>query len=132
MSQFYVDETAGSDTTGTGTQDAPYQSLALAIFNHGEAAAFQIRKSPEATYDEPTQSSLKKAKKNASGLEKKKKKQEELAERDAQEKNAEKEKREKLLEESKKVVLVEDASLPKATKVRYLQGCLNGRMLTDI
>lgn len=120
MSSFYIDETAGSDTTGQGTQEAPYQTLALAIFNHGESATFQIRKSPEATYDEPTQSSLKKAKKNASGLEKKKKKQEELAEREAQEKNEEREKKEKVLEESKKIVLIEDAALPKATKVPYM------------
>lgn len=118
MAPIYVDETAGSDTTGKGTLEEPYQSLALALFNHGETTPFQIRKSPEAEYDEPTQSSLKKAKKNASGIEKKKKKQEELAEREAKEKNEEKERKEKLLEESKKIVLEEDALLPKATKVR--------------
>ncbi|KAF9477897.1 asparaginyl-tRNA synthetase [Pholiota conissans] len=120
MSPFYVDETAGSDETGQGTQAAPYQSLALAVYNHGESAAFQIRKAPDAAYDEPTQSALKKAKKNAGGIEKKKKKQEELAEREAKEKSEEKERREKLLEDSKKIVLVEDASLPKATKIANL------------
>ncbi|KAF8957313.1 asparaginyl-tRNA synthetase [Flammula alnicola] len=118
MSPIYIDETAGSDTTGKGSQEEPYQSLALAVFNHGEGAAFQIRKSPEATYDEPTQSSLKKAKKNAGSIEKKKKKQEELAEREAKEKGEEKDRREKLLEESKKIVLEEDSSLPKATKAK--------------
>lgn len=117
MAPIYIDETAGSDTTGKGTLEEPYQSLALALFNHGETTPFQIRKSPEAEYDEPTQSSLKKAKKNASGIEKKKKKQEELTEREAKEKSEEKERKEKLLEESKKIVLEEDASLPKATKV---------------
>ena len=61
---------------------------------------------------------MKKAKKGADGLEKKRKKAEELAEREAKEKAAEREKREKLLEESKKIVLTEDASLPKPTKVR--------------
>ena len=50
-------------------------------------------------------------------LEKKRKKAEGLAEREAKEKAAEREKREKLLEESKKIVLIEDASLPKPTKV---------------
>lgn len=117
MSTIYVDETAGSDTTGQGTQEAPYQSLAQAIFAHGDSATLLIRKSPEATYDEPTQSALKKAKKGAEGIAKKKKKAEELAERDAKEKGEERERKERLLEESKKIVLNEDASLPKATKV---------------
>jgi asparaginyl-tRNA synthetase len=118
MSTFYIDETAGSDTTGQGTQEAPYQSLAQAIFAHGEGATLQIRKSPEAAYDEPTQSALKKAKKTAEGIAKKKKKAEELAEREAKEKGDERERKERLLEESKKIVLEEDASLPKAVKVR--------------
>ena len=95
MSPYYVDEAAGSDTTGQGTQDAPYQSLAQAIFAHGEGAALQIRKSPEATYDEPTQSALKKAKKNAEGIAKRIRKAEELAERAAKEKGEEREKRER-------------------------------------
>jgi asparaginyl-tRNA synthetase len=118
MAPIYIDETAGSDTTGKGTLEEPYQSLALALFNHGETTPFQIRKSPEAEYDEPTQSALKKGKKNAAGIEKKRKKQEELAEREAKEQSEEKERRERLLEESKKIVLEEDPSLPRATKVR--------------
>ncbi|CAA7260414.1 unnamed protein product [Cyclocybe aegerita] len=118
MSKIYVDETAGSDATGTGILEQPYQSLAQAIYAHGEAAAFLIRKGSEAEYDEPTQSSLKKAKKNAAGIEKKKKKEEEQAQRDAQKQGEEKEKREKLLEESKKIILEEDSSLPAATRAK--------------
>lgn len=118
MAPIHIDETTGSDTTGTGTQDQPYQSLAFALFTHGQSEACVIRKDASGTYEEPTQSSLKKAKKTADGLEKKRKKQEELLARDAKEKGDEKEKREKLLEESKSIVLVEDPSLPKATKVR--------------
>lgn len=117
MAPVHVDEASGSDDTGKGTQEEPYQSLGQALFNHGSTASYLIRKDPTAQYDEPTQSSLKKAKKTADGIEKKKKKQEELAERDAKEKGEEKEKREKLLEESKKIILEEDLSLPKATKV---------------
>lgn len=117
-SPVYICETSGSDTTGQGTQDQPYQSIAYALFIHGQSQACQARKDPNTPYEEPTQSSLKKAKKNAEGLEKKKKKAEEQAERDAKKGEEEREKREKLLEESKKIVLEEDSSLPKATKVR--------------
>ena len=117
MAPIHIDETSGSDDTGKGTQEEPYKSLGQALFHHGQSASYLIRKDQTVQYDEPTQSSLKKAKKTADGIEKKKKKQEELAERDAKEKGEEKEKREKLLEESKKIVLEEDASLPKATKV---------------
>ena len=117
-SPYYVDEATGSDDTGKGTQELPYQSIAFALFAHGHESKVLSRKDASATYEEPTQSALKKAKKGADGLEKKRKKAEELAEREAKEKAAEREKREKLLEESKKIVLIEDASLPKPTKVR--------------
>lgn len=116
MSTIYVDESAGSDETGKGTAEQPYQTLAFAIYAHSTDTLL-IRKDPTGTYEEPTQSSLKKAKKGADGLEKKRKKAEELAEREAKEKSEERERRERLLEESKKIVLEEDPALPKATKV---------------
>lgn len=116
MSSIYVDEATGSDTTGSGSQESPYQTLGFALYTH-PAASFLIRKDASVEYAEPTQSSLKKAKKTADGIEKKKKKQEELEAREAQASQAEKEKREKVLEESKKIVLVEDESFPKANKV---------------
>ncbi|KAH6885471.1 asparaginyl-tRNA synthetase [Coprinopsis sp. MPI-PUGE-AT-0042] len=112
---FYIDEAAGSDVTGQGTQQAPYQTLGFALYSQPEAT-FLIRKDATVEYAEPTQSSLKKAKKTADGIEKKKKKQEEQEEREKKAKGEEKEKREKLLEESKKIVLEEDSSLPKAKK----------------
>ena len=112
MSSIHIDESKGSDTTGNGSPDQPYQTLAFAVFTHASASLLS-RKDASATYEEPTQSALKKAKKMAEGLEKKRKKQDELAEREAKE-NAE---REKNLEESKKIVLTEDTSLPKASKV---------------
>lgn len=117
MSTIHIDENSGSDTTGNGTSEKPYQSLAQAIYSHGEGATFRIRKSSSSEYEEPTPSSIKKAKKNAQGIEKKKKKEEEQAERDAKKQVEETEKREKLLSESKKIILEEDPSLPKATKV---------------
>jgi asparaginyl-tRNA synthetase len=120
MSQYYIDETTGSDTTGDGTEQKPYQSLAYALFTHGQSSSCLIRKDSSAPYDEPTQSALKKAKKGADGLEKKKKKAEEIAEREAREKGEADAKREKLLEESKKIKLEEDPSLPAAVKVYFV------------
>ncbi|PCH35689.1 asparaginyl-tRNA synthetase [Wolfiporia cocos MD-104 SS10] len=116
MATIYVDESSGSDETGKGTQEAPYQTLAFAIFTHGPTTTILSRKDAATTYEEPTQSALKKAKKGADGLEKKRKKAEELAEREAKEKSEERERKQKLLEESKKIVLSEDSSLPKAIK----------------
>ncbi|OCH93522.1 asparaginyl-tRNA synthetase [Obba rivulosa] len=117
MASIYIDETAGSDEIGKGTQEQPYQTLAFALYSHSDALLL-IRKDPNSDYEEPTQSALKKAKKGADGLEKKRKKAEELAERDAQQKKEERERREKLLEESKKIVLEEDPTLPPATKAK--------------
>ncbi|PPQ64179.1 hypothetical protein CVT24_008552 [Panaeolus cyanescens] len=118
MAPIYVDDTTGSDATGNGTQNEPYQSLGFAIFKHGPDTQLLFRKDATAPFEEPTQSAVKKAKKAAEGLEKKKKKQEELSARDSKEKAEEKERREKLLEESKKIVLTEDESLPKAIKAK--------------
>ena len=119
MASVYIDEGAGSDLTGAGSQQAPYQSLAHALFTQGQSANLLVRKDPSGEYEEPTQSALKKAKKGADGLEKKRKKAEELAEAAT----AEREKRERLLEESKKVQLVEDTTLPTAVKVPSTGWC---------
>ncbi|KAJ7099493.1 asparaginyl-tRNA synthetase [Mycena belliarum] len=116
MSAIHIDETAGSDSTGTGTAEQPYLSLGVALFTHGATASFLTRKDPTGTYEEPTQSSVKKAKKTAEGLEKKKKKAEELERAEKEERV----KRDKVLEESKKIVLVEDESQPKATKAKIV------------
>ncbi|TCD69403.1 hypothetical protein EIP91_007750 [Steccherinum ochraceum] len=119
MSAIHIDEASGSDDTGKGTPDLAYQSLAFAVYTH-PTASYLIRKDASGTYEEPTQSSLKKAKKGADGIEKKRKKAEELAEREAKEKTEERERREKLIEESKKIVLQEDASLPAAKKAKLV------------
>ncbi|KAJ3983724.1 asparaginyl-tRNA synthetase [Lentinula detonsa] len=120
MSTIYIDEATDSDTTGQGTESQHCQSLAFAVFTTADAK-YLIRKDANTPYDEPTQSALKKAKKGADELEKKRKKAEELAEREAKEKGEEREKRERLLEESKSVVLTEDTSLPKAIKAKISQ-----------
>ena len=94
MAPVHVDEASGSDETGKGTADQPYQTLAFAVFCAPDAT-YLTRKDASVTYEEPTQSSLKKAKKGADGLEKKRKKAEELAEREAKEKKEERGEREK-------------------------------------
>ena len=81
MPSIHVDEVSGSDTSGNGSPDAPYQTIAHALFTHGQDASVLVRKDSGSPYDEPTQSSLKKARKGADGLEKKRKKAEELAQR---------------------------------------------------
>jgi asparaginyl-tRNA synthetase len=131
MAPIHIDEQAGSDVTGNGSLDLPYQTLAFALFAHGadpQLPQTLIRKDSTATYDEPTQSALKKAKKGADGLEKKRKKQKEVAEKEDKEKREEKERREKLLEDSKKIILVEDDTLPKAARVSSFSIVLLSRL----
>ncbi|KAH8115169.1 asparaginyl-tRNA synthetase [Phellopilus nigrolimitatus] len=115
MAPICIDEATGSDEVGTGTQNAPYKTLAYALFKHDALdLELQVRKDAATPFDKPTDSSLKKAKKGADGLRKKAAKATEIAEREAKER-AEADKK---LEESKKIVLVEDESLPKATKAK--------------
>jgi len=114
MAPSYINEATGSDITGDGTQEKPYQTLGFAVYTLGNTTPESFLVYGKESYEEPTQSALKKAKKTADGIDKKRKKQEEL---DAKKEAEDKEKREKL-EESRKIVLTEDESLPKATKVR--------------
>jgi asparaginyl-tRNA synthetase len=120
MLTIYIDQTSGIDASGNGSVDQPYQSLAFALFStpttETETTQYQIRKDADAVYDAPTQSAMKKAKKDAQGLEKKRLKAQ-AEERESKEKA---EKRERKLQESKKIVLTEDLSLPKPVKVTAL------------
>ena len=116
MSAIHVDEASGIDADGHGTAEKPYQTMAFALFAHGQTADLLVRKDNTVPYDKPTSSSLKKAVKGAEGLKKKQQKSLENAEREAKEK-ADAERR---LEESKKIVLVEDSSLPKPTKASFI------------
>ncbi|KAJ2088735.1 asparagine--tRNA ligase [Coemansia sp. RSA 1813] len=132
---IYVDETAGSDSSGTGSMSAPFKtaiSAILAIENPTLLAAssgssdvteaapklqIQIKKAGEEEYTELTASAIKKAKKAHDIALKKAKKQAEQAakDKDANESKAAEEQRK--LEESKSVVLTEDASLPRAVAI---------------
>lgn len=114
---IYVDQKGGSDDTGAGTVEAPYQSLVQAVLKHGQSSTFNIRVDSSAAYGAPTPTALKKAKKDAEIRERKAKKAEEKGYKDQETKTLEKERVEKRLEESKIVVLQEDTTLPKASKV---------------
>lgn len=107
----YVDEQIGSDEAGDGTIQKPYHSGAQAILNHGPSPPLNIltRKSETEEWTPIGVSALKKARKGAEGMEKKKKKALE-AEAKASEKAAEQAK-------TKDTILEEDMSLPEATKV---------------
>lgn len=107
----YVDEQIGSDETGDGSVQKPYRTGAQAIVNHGPSPPLNIliRKSEEEEWAAIALSALKKARKNAEGIEKKKKKALE-AEAKAADKAAD-------LEKLKGVTLEEDKSLPTAVKV---------------
>jgi hypothetical protein len=72
----------------------------VALFTHSATASFLTRKDPSGTYEEPTRSSVKKAKKAAEGLERRRKKAAELE----RAKNEDREKRDKVLKQSKKIV----------------------------
>ncbi|KAF8525974.1 asparaginyl-tRNA synthetase [Hysterangium stoloniferum] len=119
-SQIYVDEITGSDTTGDGTIQQPYQSAAHALFVNQAISEPKLlmRSKEESDFVEITASALKKARKNADGLAKKAKKSEELKLREEQAKGAEAEKTQKKLEESKKIVLTEDSDLVKPVKAK--------------
>ena len=114
IKNVYVDETAGSDESGDGTQGQPYKSAAHAIFAQGPSPplAIVIRKSDTEQYAPIGVSPLKKARKGAEGLEKQRKK--------ALDAEAKANEQAELLEKSKAITLTENPDLPKAVKVRGL------------
>ncbi|KAG9119216.1 hypothetical protein FRC07_005848, partial [Ceratobasidium sp. 392] len=117
--KVYVDETAGSDDKGDGTEASPYATPVAALDGpHGADAAVFIRKAPADEYAPISGAALKRAKKGLEQLKEKAKKAEALAAKAEQDRLRE----EKKLEESKKIVIKEDTSLPPAVKTK-IQGC---------
>jgi asparaginyl-tRNA synthetase len=114
---IYIDQKGGSDDAGTGSAEAPYQSLAQAILSHGQSSTFSIRVDSSADYGTPTPTALKKAKKEAEIRERKAKKAKEQEAREQEAGTLEKERTERKVEASKAIVLREDRSLPKPIKV---------------
>jgi asparaginyl-tRNA synthetase len=111
----YVDETAGSDESGDGTQGQPYKSAAHAIFAQGPSPplAIMTRKSDADQYSPIGVAPLKRARKGAEGLQKQRKK--------ALEAEAKANEQAELLEKSKAITLTENPDLPKAVKVRSIR-----------
>ncbi|KAG8851371.1 hypothetical protein FRB91_008002 [Serendipita sp. 411] len=111
--EIYVEEQNGSDEIGDGSIQKPYQSAAQAVFNHNSSPHLKIlvRKAEADEWQEITATALKKARKGAEGIEKKRKKALE-AEAKAAEKAIQQEK-------TNVIVLEEDTSLPQAIKVIF-------------
>lgn len=117
----HVDLVGGNDSTGDGSASAPYLTASHVLLKHGASPVnILVRKAAGEEYAEITKSALKTARKEADGIEKKRKRAEELAARDAEKEAAAKEKKAKQLDEARKVVLEDDPKLQAATKVRVL------------
>lgn len=110
----YVNEQAGKDddSCAKGTEEAPYQTAAYALYKSGAESSILIFK--EDKYETISPSALKKAKKGAEGLAKKADKAAKLSQQ-ASDKEAEEARK---LEASKKIVIKEDKSLPEAKKIK--------------
>ncbi|KAF9438491.1 hypothetical protein BGZ76_007473 [Entomortierella beljakovae] len=119
----HVNETNGSDETGNGSTDAPYQTPVKALQAHGESVKIQVWKAAAGT-DETSGfvpisgAALKKAVKKVAELERKAAKIAEQASEQAAKDKAAADERERVLEAAKKIVLSEDSSLPVATKIK--------------
>ncbi|GJJ68639.1 asparaginyl-tRNA synthetase [Entomortierella parvispora] len=127
----HVDETKGSDDTGNGSVEAPYQSAVKALQAHGNNVSIQVWKVAAADSGETSGyaaisgAALKKAVKKAAELEKKAKKVAEQAAEQAAKDQAAAEERERVLEAAKKVILVEDPSLPTAARIKIRDSVAN-------
>lgn len=114
---IYVDEIAGSDATGNGTEAAPYFTAVAALIAHGVDASLFVRKAAGEPYAQIGGTALKKAKKGVEVHEKKAKKAAEQKDKLEKEASEAKAREEKKIADSKKIVLVEDPALPIAIKV---------------
>ncbi|KAL1934759.1 hypothetical protein VTP01DRAFT_6941 [Rhizomucor pusillus] len=116
----YVDELAGSDETGAGTEAAPLKTALKAIEKFGETAKILVKKDAEG-FKDISGAALKKAKKSYAELQRKLKKQEEQRKKQEEEQAKKAEEEAKALEHAKSIVLTEDASLPSAKKIKIRQ-----------
>ncbi|KAI8078047.1 uncharacterized protein B0P05DRAFT_543899 [Gilbertella persicaria] len=121
---IYVDEVAGCDTTGNGTEATPFKSVLKAIEAKGDSIKIQIKKDAEG-FKEISGAAFKKAKKTFAEQQKKAKKLEEQKKKQEEELKKKQEDEAKALEYAKSVVLKEDESLPKAQKIKIRDGTEN-------
>lgn len=125
---LYIDEREGSDETGAGSIQCPYQTAVCAVgvilgMPQEKQPSFKIMANKAqlgepAEYTELTASALKKAKKGHEVALKKAKKQAELTAKKNEQEEARAAQEMQKLEESKRIVLAEDPSLPKAKLVK--------------
>ncbi|ORX97668.1 asparaginyl-tRNA synthetase [Basidiobolus meristosporus CBS 931.73] len=114
----FVDEVNGSDETGNGSQETPFQTPVVALQKAGDNITIKVQKTAEEGYKDISGAALKKAKKKVEELQRKAKKAEEQQKSEADKANARAAEEAKRLEEAKKIVLTEDSSLPKAEKIK--------------
>jgi asparaginyl-tRNA synthetase len=107
----FVNEQGLDDIKATGSQTAPYQTAAYALYKSKSENIYIAKKTEDGSevYEKISPSALKKAKKGADGLVKKAEKTAKLAETQAQ-REAEEAQR---LEHAKSIVIKQDNSLPK-------------------
>lgn len=112
----FVDELAGCDTNGNGSESAPFKTVLKAIEVKGDNIKVQIKKDAEG-FKEISGAAFKKAKKTFAEQQKKAKKLEEQQKKQEADLKKKQEEEAKALEYAKSVVLTEDKSLPAAEKV---------------
>ncbi|KAI9484644.1 hypothetical protein BDB00DRAFT_878611 [Zychaea mexicana] len=117
----YVDELAGSDETGNGTESSPFKTALKAVEKGGDNAKIQVKKDAEG-YKDISGAALKKAKKSLLEQQRKAKKLEEQKQKQEEEQAKKAEEEAKVLEQAKSIVLTEDETLPKADKIKIRQG----------
>ncbi|GAA5813818.1 Putative asparagine--tRNA ligase, cytoplasmic [Mucor flavus] len=116
----YIDEVAGDDSTGTGSETAPFKTVLKAIESKGENIKIQIKKDAEG-YKDISGAALKKAKKSFAEQQKKAKKMQEQQKKQDDDLKKKADDEAKAIELAKSIVLVEDESLPKAEKIKIRQ-----------
>ncbi|KAG1139923.1 hypothetical protein G6F37_008609 [Rhizopus arrhizus] len=116
----YVDELAGCDTNGQGSEAAPFKSILKAIELKGEDIKIQIKKDAEG-FKDISGAAFKKAKKTFAEQQKKAKKLLEQQKKQEEELKKKLEDEAKALEHAKSIVLTEDKSLPVAEKIKIRQ-----------
>ncbi|KAF1803752.1 hypothetical protein V8B55DRAFT_1508224 [Mucor lusitanicus] len=116
----FVDEVAGCDTKGNGTEAAPFKTVIKALEVKGDNIKVQIKKDAEG-FKDISGAALKKAKKSLAEQQKKAKKLEEQKSKQDADLKKKQEDEAKALEYAKSVVLTEDKSLPEAQQIKIRQ-----------
>ncbi|KXS20729.1 hypothetical protein M427DRAFT_51707 [Gonapodya prolifera JEL478] len=124
---LFVDETAGSDESGVGTEASPFKTAVAAILKASTANTginvdeIKIKVKKESEWTDISKAGFKKAKGGFENAIKKLRKEEEKKHKEAEDKAGE----EKRLEESKKIVIKMDYNLPQAKQIKIRDSTSN-------